>query len=393
MAAALQPGLTATEWAAHLANYPGSLPAEVVELYQWRNGSTSAMPCELLPMHRWLSLAEALEQYQLVLAGLQDDDAPDDLAGNWLPILLEDANFYLVLVTQPDQSPVVYRSESQDVVAEFDSLTSMMMAIADCWETGTYYLAGTEDWPYVDSDDVKETKIWLNYQPQQQAEMMALLADHRAEILPEHLPRAYSNLVYSQHPQATAIILQDLPTAIGDQRHHLMSLLGDLTDLRALTTILALVQSNHETDAQALLALQAWVQRGVKDDRIVEALLAMVQAVNSGECLPETGLADLYLVAEMLGDLGDRRAVEPLLQLLQRPPDKHNFEARQQQIVIALGKLGDDRASGVLVAIAQSMGDLMLRLAAAQALTMLGDVRGTRLFQKLTLKQFTGESV
>ncbi len=89
----------------------------------------------------------------------------------------------------------------------------------------------------------------------------------------------------------------------------------------------------------------------------------------------------------MLGKMADRRAVEPLMQLLQRANDDHNFVACQQQIVIALGALGDERARVVLIAIAQSSGNLSLRLAAAQALTRLGDAQGTEIFQ-----QFTGET-
>jgi hypothetical protein len=398
MAAALQPGLTVAEQTAILAKYPFPLPTEVVELYQWRNGSPIATPCEFLPMHRLLPLAEAVEHYQFTLAALQDDDnAPDDLAGHWLPILVEDANFYLVIGNRADKSlaPVVYRNEYQDLVAEFDSLTSMMMAIADCWETGTYFLAGTADWPYIDSHDAKETTIWLKHQPQQQAEMTALLENRPAELLPDRLPRAYANLVYSQHPRAAAIVLQDLgQTTQPDLRHHLIGLLGDLTDPRALTKTLLLLQSDDDAECRlALLPLHAWVQRGANDERIVNALLAILHEVNVGSCHRATLLADLDLVAEMLGNLADRRAVEPLLQLLPMAGDDLNFLARQQQIVMALGKLGDDRAGEPLRAIAQTAASLLLRMAAAQALTMLGDSQGAVLFQQLTLEQFTGETI
>jgi HEAT repeat protein len=419
MAAALQPGLTAAEIAAQLQNYPFPLPGEVLELYQWRNGSPIATPCELLPMHRFLPLAEALAQYQFTVEQIveQVDDEQTDgqtadiqnLTGPWLPILLEGDNFYLAignLVEQP-AAPVVYRSEDQEIVAEFDNLTSMMMAIATCWERGVYYLAGCEHWQYVDSDDAKETAIWLQHQPQQQAEMLALLT-RPGELAAAQLPRAYSNLVYSQHPQATDIVLQDLAAAPDpDLQQHLISLLGDLTDARALAQILSLLQSpDPHTCRFALLPLQAWVQRGVRDDRIVDALLAIIDQVNATDAPErisgapseatverETLLADLDLVIELLGDLADRRAVAPLIQLIQTDHDADNFTARQQQLVIALGKLGDERAIAVLTPIAQYSSGLMLRMAAAQALIMLGDPRGSKIFQKLTLTQFTGESV
>lgn len=397
MAAALQPGLTAPELAAQLQSYPFLLPAEVLELYQWRNGSELTTPCEILPMHRFLPLAEAIELYQFMITALQDDDPKDEFAGDWLPIFGEDANFYLAIGNQEgrSQAPIVYRSEYHDVVAEFDSLTSMMTAIAACWETGVYYLAGIENWQYVDSHDAQETAIWLNHQPEQQAELLALIEQRQTELLPEHRLRAYSNLVYSQHPRAAEIILHDLTVATAtDLRHHLISLLSDLTDPQVLTKTLLLLQSEHEPDCRlALLPLQAWVQRGVKDDRIVQALLAILQQVNARDCHRETWLDHLYVVAEMLGDLGDRRAVQPLLQLLKTAHDDNNLAARQQQLVVALGKLGDAEASETLIAIAQSSASLMLRMAAAQALTMLGDSRGAEIFQQLTLKQFIGESI
>ena len=73
------------------------------------------------------------------------------------------------------------------------------------------------------------------------------------------------------------------------------------------------------------------------------------------------------MAAEILGQLGDRRAVDPLIKALSH----HNYDVRQAAAE-ALGQLGDDRAVDPLSK-ALADDDRWVRLAAAEALGQLGD--------------------
>lgn len=80
------------------------------------------------------------------------------------------------------------------------------------------------------------------------------------------------------------------------------------------------------------------------------------------------GLSPGRLAAEALGDIGDKRAVDPLILRL-----SHERRDLRRNAAYALGLLGDDRAVKPLVALAGNKGeDASLRGEAAEALGRIG---------------------
>ena len=62
----LQPGITYGHIDAQ-QDLPFRLPEEVYQLYQWHNGSSAEQYIEFLPHYRFLSLEEAIAQYQMTV--------------------------------------------------------------------------------------------------------------------------------------------------------------------------------------------------------------------------------------------------------------------------------------------------------------------------------------
>jgi HEAT repeat protein len=92
-----------------------------------------------------------------------------------------------------------------------------------------------------------------------------------------------------------------------------------------------------------------WVDHG----RIVKVILALgepavprlIEALGEEDGFVRAG------AAEALGEIGDRRAVEPLIAALALPADSEEAEHVEAcvQIVVALGRLGDSRAIAPLI--------------------------------------------
>lgn len=84
-------------------------------------------------------------------------------------------------------------------------------------------------------------------------------------------------------------------------------------------------------------------------------------------------------VAQILGRLGDVRAVEPLLETLGRTDDPEVLEA----VIRSLGTLGDARAVGALAGILEDTRRfLTLRLATANALANIGGAQAVATLQR-----------
>jgi HEAT repeat protein len=87
---------------------------------------------------------------------------------------------------------------------------------------------------------------------------------------------------------------------------------------------------------------------------------------------------------DALGETGDQRAVEPLIQAIQK---SENAGIPQARIIVALGKLQNPRATGILLKVLHGRVDTvpfteMARLRAVESLGRIGDERAIRpLFQ------------
>ena len=419
MVQSLQPGLTSTEIAA-IADLPFQLPTEVVELYQWRNGSSyEPRCCELLPSYCFLSLDEAINNYKLTIDIVSsiEENWQEYFNPSWLPLFSEDGNFYVVACNSDPSKPapiLYYSNEYLDSgqESEFDSLTDMLLAVAECWEQGAYY---ADSYGYPEWDEAKEIQIHLKYHPQQTKAIAALLDNQKSQLSQEELGSAYYNLAHSHHPRAADVILRDLPDpnlVNSNFDYQLIRLLGELNDPRALEYVLTLLQNgNVYARKEAILSLQSLIHYFPNNQRIFELLLQIVQDVNARYSgwvdrdivleyvltLLQNGNAytrnkailrlqslihyfsnnqricklllqtvqdvnagysvwvDLYIVVDLLGEFSDSRVVNPLIELYHNSnnDDHYDIETRHS-ILKTLGKLKDSRAEEFLLQIQQN---------------------------------------
>jgi hypothetical protein len=122
-----------------LAQLPFRVSEEVYELYQWRNGNPY---CGVFVYHRLLELDEALEVSQGIndaywLEVRTEDGDPTYL----LPVFDFDGEYFAVpgSDTLTQTTPIFHIGcDDGSVSLAFTSLTNMMLAIAECYQTGVY---------------------------------------------------------------------------------------------------------------------------------------------------------------------------------------------------------------------------------------------------------------
>ena len=162
VAASLQSGLTYAEIEDKVASLPFRLPKELYELYQWRNGSREENEkVEFFECYRFLPLEEALN----IRSDIKEQDywIIDELYPyGWFPIFTFEGEYYSVIGSekQRDFSPIIYIYHDENI--SYISLTKMMQTIAECYQTGIYYL--NED-SYWETKQEEENIIRLKHNP------------------------------------------------------------------------------------------------------------------------------------------------------------------------------------------------------------------------------------
>ena len=121
---------------------PFELSQEVYQLYQWKNGSslldTTSFDICFIPSFLFLSLEKSIEEYYLNI-----DIFKDDWQENWFPIFSLEGYSYFTLCQKAsvDNSSIwFYDYEQPEPILCYESLTMMICVIADCYETGAYYM-------------------------------------------------------------------------------------------------------------------------------------------------------------------------------------------------------------------------------------------------------------
>ena len=156
----LQPGLSSEEIEQQCSKLPFHLPREAYSLYQWRDGILVPnfyfldFNIDFLPQFRFLSLAEAVNQYQEVEEFRQEyrsfakncpSHSDEHCQKPWFPIFDGNESGYLVVLGDENLqecSPILNICWKSDEIVklEYHNLTQMMSVIAECYETGAYYL-------------------------------------------------------------------------------------------------------------------------------------------------------------------------------------------------------------------------------------------------------------
>lgn len=169
----------------------------------------------------------------------------------------------------------------------------------------------------------------------------------------------------------------------GSVREALSSIMEEMKKRNDVEPILALIE-NEDSDVRMIAVTSL---KGIKDEKVPKALVNLLDDQNESvhdttmEALKEMGpdavipLIESFTMNDMsiwipavrlLGEIGDNRAVEPLILALKHPARILQYEAAK-----ALGKINDPRAVEPLIQ-ALSDNDTVVREAAAQSLTEIG---------------------
>lgn len=97
------------------------------------------------------------------------------------------------------------------------------------------------------------------------------------------------------------------------------------------------------------------------------AVEPLIRALGAGFCPYQCDTPYKKYAALALGEIGDSRAVNPLIEAL-----KNDYDDNRQAAAWALGEIGDERAIEPLAYVAKNDKDLSVREAAAEALEKIG---------------------
>lgn len=331
IAQAFQPGLTRKQIEAQIQALPFRLPEEVCQFYQWRNGGAIEVTAEghsyhqaieLLPIHRLLSLEEAIAEYT-TFCQIYEDRVDDYY---YLPLFADSANYYVAKGSiELKATAEIFRAGifADELSLEFNCLADMMAAIVECLETGAYY---TEDGNYLNWNNAREKQVWLRYQPQRAANVDRLLNHQVQHLSEQELQQACFDLAISQHPQALSFFAQKLEESQAEYQRFRVITDGD-------QTASTLAKKIEAIDSRVALFNSRW--RLLQSIRMIDS----IEAIRYLFDLFKSGSAELQraIIAELNQNVGDRNVVyeagqqdpeviDRLRQILQQSPGNQDIE-------------------------------------------------------------------
>ncbi|MGD2179902.1 HEAT repeat domain-containing protein [Lusitaniella coriacea] len=368
LALGLEPGLSRQEIDTITTNSPNSFPEELYELYQWHNGSTS---------YGFIPFYESFDSLQKSLEWYQECVRDGYLESHLFTVLMGEYEHYAVALGE-HPNPVWY-IVMDDCIEEirWNSLTDLMLATAECYETGAYYL---DENGSLQEDEQKVYAIACKYNYQgsepkpldESSFHQTYYSSHAADRVNLSDPDAFEQLTQLLKPSPvnpivkvlrelvwwvtlpiikglaclTAIVLKGFAIESywaktgGDQciaclentlyRREGQAIavrrLAELDDPRAIDPLVAALRDRASYVRAA--AIEALGKLG--DTRAIEPLI---------RCLRDRDVRVCNDSARVLGELGDRKAIEPLIQLLRR--DK--YSSRASGAIAALGKFKEPR--------------------------------------------------
>jgi hypothetical protein len=138
---------------------------ELVELYQWRNGTpveegTMLDDVQIIPGYHFLSLKDAIKSY----LAMKDDDR---WSSSWFPVFANGGgDFYAVDLSQSngEYAPIVgfILNETEQEV-EYQSLTTMLLTFSECCEKGIVFKTEAG---YLEMDDDQQAGIAMKNNPE-----------------------------------------------------------------------------------------------------------------------------------------------------------------------------------------------------------------------------------
>ena len=153
----LQPGLTVEEIEEKAKDLPFRLTQEVYELYQWRNGMVDDGSC-FFSAFRFLPLEEAIKYSKSVV-----EDIEIFFPFGWLPIFEFEGDYSAVICAEEKTESSLILDIYEDTNIAHQSLTNMMCCIAECYETGAFYIDESGN---LEENEVAAKNILLKYNPE-----------------------------------------------------------------------------------------------------------------------------------------------------------------------------------------------------------------------------------
>jgi HEAT repeats/SMI1 / KNR4 family (SUKH-1) len=334
------------------------IPTTVESLYKWHDGIE-----EIIPAYDFLSLSDAINQYEELIAFGEEFQDESFFNRNYLPILQFQDSYFFVDCTPNSENTIYYLSsfESENTLKRYDSLSQMLQIISEAYLSRAYYI---ED-ELVLENLVLLQKIEKKYYSQEawnnkECEWNKLCAEM------EEL----RSINVSQAPSEEEVQLQELSAvfslaAPADLRKEsLISRLTQTHDERAIDFLVEfLSDANPEIIAKAAYGLGALRAREKLPElikltkhpaEVVRNLAthAITEIATSNDILLLRPLLELLTdeaalvrisAAEALGQLRNPIAVQPLINLLQ---DRR--AGVRYHVIQVLGKIGDARAIEVL---------------------------------------------
>jgi hypothetical protein len=136
-------------------NLPFKLSEEVCELYQWRNGAL--LNHGFFPFMTFYPLEESLKISQFQIEG--KIFYPYDLI-----LFSTDRNFYYISNSDRESHPIRRFNEWENEIC-YVSLTDLILAIAECYEAGAYYVKQGTRLKFLQEDKTKSEPIFSKYHP------------------------------------------------------------------------------------------------------------------------------------------------------------------------------------------------------------------------------------
>lgn len=155
------PGLAHEQIEQLTKNLPFQLPSEICELYNWRNGTLHGHG--FFPFSVFYSLEEAILYNKQEVKYWQEGDDPIALCR--LIIFSHNGSFFFVVCEKEEKQsvPIWVEHTGQQPVICYANLTSLILMIAECYETGAYYVDSTKT--FLKEDTTKSDKIFRKYNP------------------------------------------------------------------------------------------------------------------------------------------------------------------------------------------------------------------------------------
>lgn len=155
---------------------PFDLPPEVVELYQWHNGTTPTDDypwLQLFYYHTFLPLEEAYQTYKNLMQ-VNQDIGEEGYNPHLFPLFTFMGEYYSVWFGEPTQEIgaiyFVFHGEGK----VYESLTTMLTAIVECYETQAYSLQEND----IAIDQVRVAEIKAKWNPCRRAADGTILNYH-----------------------------------------------------------------------------------------------------------------------------------------------------------------------------------------------------------------------